>query len=1104
MFKRVSESEIHCFIVDEVVQMLILRISQIIMNGVFTGSIQFKNVYIFLFFISGLITNAIAQEDIKLPELVPPSPNASSLGVYGEIPVDKSTGVPNITIPLYTISVDDISVPISLSFHASGHKVGSRASWVGLGWSLNAGGVVTRSMRGKPDESGYFYNMADVKSWEDNDLLPVVHKTIPSTSDQAIIDLKNSMWDFYSQNHDVQADLFYYNFLGGAGKFSFNYDQTIIDFPYKDLSISPTNLTISIGNGTGEISGFEIIDQQGIKYLFDEEEETIVDYPSDYLHLDTERYTSSWYLTSILSQRSSKEVNFTYSDYIILADDVIQNSIYMEVKPETGPATLNIQNSVSTTSVLAKYLEEISWEGGKIIFHKSGDRQDLPSGGQQLDYIEIFDSYGSLIQSIHFGYEHFNRGTSALNMNLKLMSVEEHATSGQVNPPHVFEYYSGVPARDSKAMDHFGYYNGQDNNSTLVPPFWNFSGVNYNTGTIRDVGNATSVCGMIKTIQYPTGGTTEFLYEANDYLSNSADVPISQLTQGSVETHVEKCDANGLLYTDQSGMDIIGLICLDSETASIIIPANARQTLLSISIASDLANPPAIGVDDVFYVKVYSVEQSTETLVYYYNSIEDFSLQDFLLAGTEYRIESSTDIIGTGILARITYWHDDSSNPVFSNIITGGIRIASIKQYDDINVNPVKVTNYNYTLQDDPMMSSGILLSAPPNYSKGIYSAYIGGNSGYEGETYSIHYANPIGLLGSMNGSHIIYGEVFELEEGNGWSRSTYSTDRDELTLMPYEVPGSAEKVSAFWKRGLPLETQIFTESGSLIRSSENYYTNIVKDSSLSFVFEPHNIAGNAYPLYNQFKFAINRQVSGWARLDSTIERDFAAGVELFKTIEYSYSTAIPSELGLVLPIQVAYDFNNDLNYSITTNYLNDRDKHIISPVVNNSTFNHVDELRYSIDNIYSSYKLNEKQMKNNDGELIRKVNYGNYNGLKPSEIIDSNGTTISYIWGYDETLPVAKIINATRAAIEALHGFGTGFIAGAGSLSQAQEDALRSSLPNAMVTSFTYKPLVGILSQTDPNGLVTKFYYDDFNRLEYIEDNDGNVTSKVEYHFKQ
>ena len=81
----------------------------------------------------------------ELPQITPPSPNAASLGQYGDIPVSYYTGVPNISIPLYTINSGEIKLPISLSYHSSGIKVTQEASWVGLGWALNAGGVITRS-----------------------------------------------------------------------------------------------------------------------------------------------------------------------------------------------------------------------------------------------------------------------------------------------------------------------------------------------------------------------------------------------------------------------------------------------------------------------------------------------------------------------------------------------------------------------------------------------------------------------------------------------------------------------------------------------------------------------------------------------------------------------------------------------------------------------------------------------------------------------------------------------------------------------------------------------------------------------------------------------
>ena len=72
-----------------------------------------------------------------------PSPTAAELGKYGDIPVSLYTGVPKIEVPVYTVETPKLSLPISLSYHASGIRVGQEASVVGLGWSLNAGGVIT-------------------------------------------------------------------------------------------------------------------------------------------------------------------------------------------------------------------------------------------------------------------------------------------------------------------------------------------------------------------------------------------------------------------------------------------------------------------------------------------------------------------------------------------------------------------------------------------------------------------------------------------------------------------------------------------------------------------------------------------------------------------------------------------------------------------------------------------------------------------------------------------------------------------------------------------------------------------------------------------------
>src|SRR5258706_11658819 len=83
------------------------------------------------------------------------SPTAASLGKYGDVPVSYHTGVPNISIPIYNVKSGSLSIPINLSYHASGLRVQEYASWVGAGWSLNAGGMITRTVRGGADDQGY-------------------------------------------------------------------------------------------------------------------------------------------------------------------------------------------------------------------------------------------------------------------------------------------------------------------------------------------------------------------------------------------------------------------------------------------------------------------------------------------------------------------------------------------------------------------------------------------------------------------------------------------------------------------------------------------------------------------------------------------------------------------------------------------------------------------------------------------------------------------------------------------------------------------------------------------------------------------------------------
>src|SRR5690606_14487443 len=92
------------------------------------------------------------NDKLDLPSYSIHSPDVTSLGLYNEYPVDISTGVPTIEVPLYTVRTGRLELPISISYHASGIRVDQESSSVGLGWVLRTGGVITRIKKDIPDD----------------------------------------------------------------------------------------------------------------------------------------------------------------------------------------------------------------------------------------------------------------------------------------------------------------------------------------------------------------------------------------------------------------------------------------------------------------------------------------------------------------------------------------------------------------------------------------------------------------------------------------------------------------------------------------------------------------------------------------------------------------------------------------------------------------------------------------------------------------------------------------------------------------------------------------------------------------------------------------
>ena len=232
-------------------------------------------------------TGKLMAQSIQTPTIIPPSPTARGIMRYGEIPVDYSTGVPDIEIPIYTLEGSKLKVPISISYHASGIKVNDIASEVGLGWVLNCGGMVSRTVNGRRDEA-----KSPIRTFFNADQLMDSVNTAAHFYDSSCTCLYGIMnlEDFFSQKfnyeEDPMNDRYFYKLPSGlSGVFTYDYydmnEDSAITLPYRPLKIEKY---VSSSISYTRIDSFKITDDNGTIYKF-----------QSYLE-NSETDYSEWYL----------------------------------------------------------------------------------------------------------------------------------------------------------------------------------------------------------------------------------------------------------------------------------------------------------------------------------------------------------------------------------------------------------------------------------------------------------------------------------------------------------------------------------------------------------------------------------------------------------------------------------------------------------------------------------------------------------------------------------------------------------------------------------------------------------------------------------------
>jgi hypothetical protein len=466
------------------------------------------------------------QSQPTLPTVIPPSPAVANFLRYGEIPIDYSTGVPNISVPLITLKSRKLELPISISYHASGIKVEDKASTIGLGWVLNGAGFVSESILGNGADdaasqptyktSGAFEHARDSANAIDSLRCMVSH----------IENFGSLIWG-ETTSKDWQSDRYSYQ-LPGGGSGTFRYDyltKNLIKVPYSGARIQ------KILSGSA-ITGFIITDENGITYTFG--------IPSNWHSVAVS--TRNWDLLSIVSADKTDTIRFTYkaSGNVYLTQTCNSALDYggfpfVNLDEILYSAAYNFSNSLSNSTTAERILDSIISSSTIVKFTDVNDRQDRAQSTDsfRITNMSVYSRLtGQQIKSFSFNQSYF--GSSGLhNQRLRLDSLSIAGNNSTVVETYRFKYYTAVDLPEYPEntvplvypIDFWGYFNNTGNasliQSTFIPdtigPFTACCQAYPSStmvGTLIPDSNYTKA-DMIQEIDYPTGGSTVFKFEPN-------------------------------------------------------------------------------------------------------------------------------------------------------------------------------------------------------------------------------------------------------------------------------------------------------------------------------------------------------------------------------------------------------------------------------------------------------------------------------------------------------------------------------------------------------------------------------------------------------------
>ncbi|MBX2969798.1 MAG: hypothetical protein KF803_10550 [Cyclobacteriaceae bacterium] len=1123
------------------------------------------------------------------------SPNAAELGKYGLVPVNMSTGAMTTNVPLYSLKAGKLNVPISLSYSSTGVRVDQTASQVGLNWSLNAGGVITRIVRDKPDKN----------------IFGSPEYPYPSNTYTMNFELARYLDGAEEDGFDSERDLFSFNFLDFTGKLIFDYSGKPLFVPHRNMEV---NHIVNLLGGTVD---FVLIDELGIRYFFEagETSRTIPSGTDCGKNFELTQETA-WYLTRIIHPQGD-EVVFEYDWHSFTYYSGVSQSSTGLISNLGGCGTTpcsTIPDRLCQTLVFTNTarLKRILTNGhGDVNFHYSKGRLDVYDD-YKLDSIEYVLPDSTILNSWKLGYVFSNNsgyGNPAvtgdgLNSRMFLTSVIQASGSANQDIRYAFEYddMNGLPTRLSFSQDHWGYFNGKIN-SHLFPKYGIVAPRNQSDQILFDGkgGNREPDAnfarkGLLKKIIYPTGGYSTIDYEANTYWGPKMIYPSTVIFQSNVESHTLGGPGTALVDTLFSAVNQDAMV-------------NFTVLYLEGAFEDPIHSFGRISIRDIS-TNHYIVENLQVAPGNSHN-------RSYLLDPGKY-YEVTVRAFGLGVRAVTNILHYNlAPQLVDGNYVAGGMRVARIVNHDP-QLNRKDTTRYYYAFAHDFQRSSGIVseIGTYEEYSTTQIPCMVSAGGLTVCEPVPCYYvsvsSNTSINLNNFSGNHIAYGSVI-LSQGNNLDNGF----EEHQFLISADISGrivhgdgrvGLPQTSSSWGNGLTKRITKFRKVNNQfvpIYKLDNTYKkdSRVNDYVPSMVVKskyddevcmitPSTLVCTACDLTKKLRvrycianhthkykwidpvssscgtstsgyeclksdnqdeyytvnhpcFGLNEGDSVYiesaiANLDAIEYRDYVHWFYLESSVETTYAEAGDSvvvvrynEYANAEHLQITGERTTVSDGSAVSTHYWYADDYTNVPITDSLKQNHIiaqpiKRQQYRNQKIISGeivlfnpngsaaeiWKLREEVPSDSvahNGQNLLQPNYVKEGSIvheigKPREVHYPDGKVATLIWSYSRNYLVAHVLDKTFAEISNVPNLDIQ------ALEQSTDSAyinsklelLRDTFIGAHITTYNYRPGVGLVSMIDSNNNRTYYEYDSFGRLKIVKDNKGNVLQHHSYNYKQ